>query len=103
MVLYCSDNNQPALISKPPEAVTIQPQQPFEPVTTVSPANAGNRVESVAKPDDQPKILGFNEPLPEPVMSIMFVSNSEDEEEDEDEEEEEEEEEVARSINVGPS
>jgi len=49
------------------------------------PANAGNQVESVAKPDDQPKILGITEPLPEPIMSIMIVSNSEyyDEEEEE--------------------
>jgi len=49
------------------------------------PANTGNQVEPVVKPDDQPKILGITEPLPEPVMSIMIVSNSEyyDEEEEE--------------------
>ena len=82
MVLYCSGNDQPAPISKPPEAVAIQPQQPVEPVPTVSPANAGNQVEPVTKPDDQPKILGFTELLPEPVMSIMIVNNSEEEEEE---------------------
>ena len=43
------------------------------------PADAGN---PVSKPDDQPKILGITEPLPEPVMSIIIVSNGEDDEEE---------------------
>jgi len=80
MILYCSGNDQHVLSSKPPKAVDAQPEQPIEPVTTVSVADND-------KPDDQPKILGITEP---PMMSIILVRD-EDNNDDEGEEEEQEE------------
>ena len=84
---YCipSGNDQPAPTSKFPDATTTQPEQPLEPVITSGPADAGNQVGPITKPDDQPEILGITEPLPEPAMSLMVVSNTVD---DGDEEEE---------------
>ncbi|XP_065908463.1 uncharacterized protein [Dysidea avara] len=78
-------NDQPAPTSKFPDATTTQPEQPLEPVITSGPADAGNQVGPITKPDDQPEILGITEPLPEPAMSLMVVSNTVD---DGDEEEE---------------
>ena len=77
------DNDQPAPTSKSSEATTTQPEQP---VMASGPADAGGQVEPVTKPDDQPDTLGITEPLPEPAMSIMIVSNTVDDGEEEEEE-----------------
>jgi len=47
------------------------------------PTDSGNQVEPVSKPVDQPKILGITKPLPEPVMSILIVSDDDDDEDNE--------------------
>ena len=89
LVNYPLGGDQAAPSSKSPETANSQPEQPVKPVEASGPADdAGKQVESVTKPVDQPKILGITEPLPEPVMSLMIVSDSvyDDEQQEEDEE-----------------
>ena len=86
LVNYPLGGDQAAPSSKSPEAANSQPEQPVKPVKAAD--DAGKQVEPVTKPVDQPKILGITEPLPEPVMSLMIVSDSlyDDEQQEEDEE-----------------
>jgi len=82
MVLYSLDDNQLAPTSKSLEAATTPLEQSVQPIMESEPAGAGNEVEPVSKPDDQLKILCDTEPLPEPVLSIITVSNNEDDDEE---------------------
>jgi len=66
---YCQDDTH---VPAQPETATQQ----AELVTNGLPADAGNQVEPVTKPDDQPKILGINVPLPQPAVAIVTIEET---------------------------